>query len=88
MNDTSPAVRELVRAKLMELSGEERMLMGFEMFESARQIVLASLPAGMSEGERRRQLFLRFYSRDFDRTEREKIGDMIARYRRRPSIAP
>ncbi len=81
MNDTSPTAQALFRRMLMELSGEERMLMGFEMHESAREIVLASLPAGMSEGERRRQLFLRFYSRDFDREEREKIGDMIARFR-------
>ena len=81
MSDTSKAARALFRGKLMELSGEERMLMGFEMHESAREIVLASLPGEMSEEERRRQLFLRFYSRDFDRAEREKIADMIARSR-------
>lgn len=81
MNDTSKAVEDLFRSRLMELSGEERLRMGDEMHASARQIALASLPGGISEKERRRRLFLRFYSRDFDQASREKIEDMIARSR-------
>ena len=78
MDDTPPEVRALFRRMLMERSGEERMLMGFEMHEFARQMVLASLPKGMSEAERRYALFLRFYSNDFDAATKRKIRDAIA----------
>jgi hypothetical protein len=61
MNDTSPEIAELVRQKLMARSGEERFLMGVRMFDAARDVVLASLPAGLSAEELKRQLFQRFY---------------------------
>jgi hypothetical protein len=37
------------------------MLMGVRSFEAARQMVLASLPAGVTEHERKRLLFERLY---------------------------
>jgi hypothetical protein len=61
MNDTLPEIAEMVRARLMALSGAERFIMGARMFESARRMVLASLPADLSETERKRQLFTRLY---------------------------
>jgi hypothetical protein len=61
MNDTPPEISEMVRARLMALSGEERFLMGIRMFDAARRMVLASLPPGLSEQERKSQLFARFY---------------------------
>jgi hypothetical protein len=61
MTDTSPEVAEMVRARLMALSGAERFRMGVEMFEAARRMVLASLPAGLTETDRKRQLFKRLY---------------------------
>jgi hypothetical protein len=61
MNDTSPKIAEMVRARLMARPGAERFRMGVEMFEAARRIVLASLPAGLSETERKRRLFERLY---------------------------
>jgi len=61
MNDTSPEIAELVRQKLMTRSGEERFLMGVRMFDAARAMVLASLPAGLSAEELKRQLFQRLY---------------------------
>jgi hypothetical protein len=45
----------------MALSGEERFIMGAKMFDSARAMMKASLPAGLSEAERRRELFRRTY---------------------------
>lgn len=73
MDDTSPAFRELFRREMMKRSGEERLRMASEMHDSARRIVLASLPEGMPEEERRWALFLRFYSRDFDEAARSRI---------------
>jgi len=61
MTDTSPEVAELVRARLMALSGAERFRMGVEMFDAARRMVLASLPASLNESERKRRLFERLY---------------------------
>ncbi len=61
MNDTAPEIAEMVRARLMALSGAERFRMGVQMFEAARRMVLASLPADLSETERKRRLFERLY---------------------------
>jgi hypothetical protein len=61
MTDTPPEIAAIVRSRLMALSGAERFRMGVEMFEAARRMVLASLPADLSESDRKRQLFARIY---------------------------
>ena len=61
VTDTPPEIAELVRARLMARTGSERFRMGVEMFGAARRMVLASLPAGLSESERKRRLFERLY---------------------------
>ena len=61
MTDTPPEIAEMVRARLMALSGSERFLMGVRMCDAARRMVLASLPAGLPESKRKRLLFERFY---------------------------
>jgi hypothetical protein len=61
MTDTSPEIAELVRQKLMSRSGEERFLMGVRMFDAARAMALASLPAGLAPEDLKRQLFQRLY---------------------------
>ncbi len=81
MNDTPPAVRELFRRMMMEKSPEERLRMGSEMHDSARRMVLASLPEGMTEGERACALLRRFYSRDFDETTMTRIEKDLLRGR-------
>jgi hypothetical protein len=61
MNDTSPEIAEMVRVRLMQKSGMERFRMGVDMFEAARRMVLASLPANLPEDERKRRLYERIY---------------------------
>lgn len=61
VKDTPPEIVEMVRVRLMAKSGAERFRMGAEMFEAARRMVLASLPPGLSEAERKRLLFERLY---------------------------
>ncbi len=61
MNDTSPEIAELVRQKLMARSGSERFVMGTQMFDAARGMVLASLPKELSPADLKRQLFQRIY---------------------------
>jgi hypothetical protein len=64
VTDTSPEIERMVRNKIMARSGEERFIMGAEMFESAREMVKASLPRGLSEMEQRRLLFKRIYGKE------------------------
>jgi hypothetical protein len=61
MTDTTPEIAEMVRARLMAKTGAERFRMGVEMFEAARRMVLASLPADLPEPELKRRLFERIY---------------------------
>jgi hypothetical protein len=61
MTDTSPEIAEMVRTRMMALSGAERFRMGVDMFDAARRMVLASLPADLTETERKRRLFERLY---------------------------
>jgi hypothetical protein len=61
MADTSPEIAELVRQRLMARSSEERFLMGIRIFDASRDMALASLPAGLSPEESKRQLFQRLY---------------------------
>ena len=66
MTDTAPEFERMMRDKLMARSGEERFVMGAQMFESACEMVKASLPRGLSEAERRRQLFMRVYGKELN----------------------
>jgi len=63
MNDTPREIAELVRQKLMARSGAERFVMGARMFDAARAMVRASLPAGLPPDELKRLLFQRLYGR-------------------------
>ncbi|MDA8146967.1 MAG: hypothetical protein M0Z27_13030 [Thermaerobacter sp.] len=68
-SDTSPEVAARYRQLLMAKSGQERMLLGAAMYAQARKIVEASVRGydpDASDREVRRQVFLRFYGRDFD----------------------
>jgi hypothetical protein len=66
MIDTPPEIEQMMRDKIMARSGEERFVMGAQMCESAREMVKASLPPGLSEAEQRRQLFKRLYGEEID----------------------
>ena len=67
MTDTAPAIDDLLRERYGAMSSAERALMALQMFESAQRIVLSSLPAGLSERERRRELCRRFYGDELAR---------------------
>jgi hypothetical protein len=61
MTDTSQHIERMLREKIMALPGEMRFIMGAQMFDSAREMVKASLPKGLSQAEQRRLLFKRIY---------------------------
>ncbi len=66
MTDTDPEIQRIVRDRIMARSGEERFVMGAQMFDSAREMVKASLAPGLSETEQRRQLFRRLYGKELN----------------------
>lgn len=65
MTDTSPEIAEMVHTRLMSLPGATRLVMGVQMFEAARAMVIASLPEGLSEAEKKKRLFERIYGEPF-----------------------
>jgi hypothetical protein len=73
VNDTPPFIEHIYRQKIMEKSDEERLTMGSCMFDAAREMVLSSFPQNMSLQEKRKSLFLRFYSNDFDENTKQSI---------------
>lgn len=82
MNDTNPAIDERFRAMLMARSGEERLIMGCTMRDSARMIVEASLRMNDPQATVqtiRKGLFLRFYGHEFDADTCAKILAAIDR---------
>ncbi len=76
MKDTSPEMETCFLEMIMEKSGQERMKMGFSMFELARKQVIASIlnenPKADTK-EIRAKMFLRFYGQDFSPKEQERI---------------
>jgi hypothetical protein len=74
MNDTAPEIDERFRAMLLARTGEERLIMGCAMRETARALVEASLlqqdPHANVEALRKG---LRFYGHEFDAETRANI---------------
>ena len=77
MNDTDPMIQKMLDERYQKMTGEERLKIGFSMYDTARAIVLSSLPQDLSSEDRAVQLFLRFYEHDFSSEEREKIVEAI-----------
>ena len=61
MNDTSPEIAEMIRQRYLTMPAAERLVIGARMFETARAMVVASLPRGLSPKEMRRRICERFY---------------------------
>lgn len=61
MQDTTPEFRRLVAERLRRMAPEERVRLCAEMFETARHLIEASLPAGIGPLERKRRLGERLY---------------------------
>ncbi len=73
MDDTSQEIRKILQQRYASLTGEERMALGFQSCETAKNIVLSSFPKGLSQKEIRIRLFLRYYSNDFSEEDKKKI---------------
>lgn len=81
MNDTHPDVAIRFRELIMRKSGEQRLLMGCSMYDTAKQIVLSAVRnrrPGITDAEIKREIFLRFYGPEFSRAERDKFFSALA----------
>lgn len=67
MQDTSDESKKLYRRLIMAKSGEERLLMGMSMFDTARKIMLASLPDDTTEEDKRKFLLKRLYGQSWEK---------------------
>jgi len=73
VKDTSFEIQKKIDEIYKNKSGEEKLLIALSMFETARELVISSLPNNLSDKELRKELFLRFYGNDFTVNEKEKI---------------
>ena len=61
MHEMPPKIAKLNSEQLMALSGEERFIIGCQMFVAWRAKIIASLPPDLPSLEFKRQLFQRIY---------------------------
>jgi len=73
MLDSLPEIEKKLNGIYLNKSGEEKLLIALKMFETARDIVLSSLPKNLSNKELRKVLFLRFYGNEFDDSTKGEI---------------
>lgn len=61
MNDTAPEIEKMQFEMMMRFSPNRRVALGAEMFMAARELILASLPNGLSERERKKRYYEQMY---------------------------
>jgi hypothetical protein len=61
MNDTTPEIERMQFELMMKKTSHERIALACEMFMSARELFLASLPKDLPAEELKRQLYFRTY---------------------------
>lgn len=79
MNDTSSTAHEKMISLMMQRSGEERLKMGCSMFDTARELVLASCPKELGDVGRRVFLFQRLYGQEYQADRKARILESLIR---------
>ncbi len=81
MFDTHPEIAVRYRELMMRKSGQQRVVMGCSMYDTAKQIVRSAIynsRPGITEAEMKKEIFLRFYGQDFSQAEKEKFLSSLA----------
>lgn len=81
MNDTHPDIAIRFRELMMRKSGEQRLLMGCSMYDTAKQTVRSAIYSsrpGITEVEMKKEIFLIFYGQEFNQAERDKFFSAMA----------
>jgi hypothetical protein len=74
MNDTHPDVAIRFRDLMMSKTGQQRLLMGCSMYDTAKKIVRSAIYNNrpeITDEEMKKEIFLRFYGQEFSRADRE-----------------
>lgn len=69
---------------LMSKTPQERLIMGCNMFDTAKMFAVSSIKnknPKISPDDLKKEIFLRFYKKDFNKNDREKIINEISRDR-------
>lgn len=61
MNDTTAEMRRVQFEMMKKLSSKKRIELACEMFQTAREMIITSLPKNLSEKEFKKQLYFRTY---------------------------
>jgi hypothetical protein len=64
MNDTSQHVAQLVAERHAAITPTERLQIASSMYETARQLIAASLPPGLTREQRRYAIIKRMYGNE------------------------
>ena len=73
MEANNKKVESIYRKMVAEKTGEERLLMGFSMFDFSSVILLSSIKRDTPPERQRKELFLRLYKNDFSKEQQDKI---------------
>ena len=66
---------------MMRKSGEQRLLMGCSMYDTAKQIVRSAIynsRPDITDTEMKKEIFLIFYRQDFSQAEKDKFFSALA----------
>ena len=61
VEDTAPEINAMIFAAMMSKTPEERLLMGFDMMATAREMVWSGLGTEGTDDERRSRFYQRFH---------------------------
>ena len=61
MNDTPADIQRIQFEMMRKLSSNQRIELACEMFQTARELIIASIPKNLSEQEFKKQLYFRTY---------------------------
>lgn len=75
MTDTTRAVEELVRGRHAGMTPDMRMRIASNLFDEARTIVEASLPAGLTGRARRLAFMRRLYGQELPEAAIQRFAD-------------
>ena len=76
LNNTHPDVAIRFRDLMMSKSGQQRLLMGCSMYDTAKQIVRSAIynnRPDIMDKDLKKEIFLRFYGNEFSRADRKKF---------------
>jgi hypothetical protein len=80
MDDTYPEIAAKFQDLIMQKSCEQRLLMGFSMYDAAKQIVRSSIynsRPGITKEQMKKEIFIRFYGQEFSKSGRDRILSML-----------